>query len=802
MKRKQSKVLLCQRCRSRKVKCDYQFPCSQCVKAKVECVQTVDDMRKKRPGVSYVLSLQARLDGAEELLQRLQQALPAQRQRLLDDYHANSDRDWSPSDGAGGAGAISAGASASASAPVTRSSSTNTTTQAGATTSAASAATSGSGTRPAPEVKLEDDDERNVVYGPTSVFRDDTLAGRRGASPAPAPAPPPATSGTQLNKDPEVLHCLKLFFTWQYPDHNMFIFREAFLIDFFAADDRRRRASYGDKAQLRYCLTVLVLALCAVGARMLEDEAIYAKLALYYRRAKTELLELMLKPLITLMQAFLVLAFYDICQGHNLSGWMMSGNAIRMGYDLGFQLNPEVWFVLEAMLPLDVLIRLRIYWGAYMADHFISLVLGRPSFLKLLDATIKETNDLPDLEWIDDYTYRGYILKRGGHHGTYIRLKDLLYILLPLNCIIRLINISESMLNEVFTKPDLQNEDFAVELRLSQLTEYNHKIMLWKELLPPDLKWDRGVLRQLAENPTLTYIRYYYYILLLCLNRPFLGMFLKRPPQLPGLSLIDICNDAIDDLYVALDRFKQTHGLRRALIFMVYCSILLVLIILLTTPLGQLTTPLIRHRIEFFMEVLKGALKTWGLADKLYHLISIKLGQLLEEAEANNGVATPGGAGTSGAGSAGNSSGGAPGGATGATGATTTNNNSAASASAMASAGPALPMRYYAPYLTLQQASQAPPPPLTVLGAPAPAPLGATAPLSQSGNRPHIANLVHPVVQLNFLVLSNPDFVATHEPLGHPDEDLDFLGGPPVLMTLDLFNEDWEQLFPDYGFTK
>lgn len=793
MKRKQSKVLLCQRCRSRKVKCDYQFPCSQCVKAKVECVQTVDDMRKKRPGVSYVLSLQARLEGAEALIALLERALAPERQQLLDDYRARAasasagaDHDWPPhSDGSSTSGSGSgAGAGAAA-------------TSSGAT--AANSATSANPNSASTTVKLEDDDERNVVYGPTSVFRDDTLAGRRAALPAP-PAPLQIL-GTQLNKDPEVLHCLKLFFTWQYPDHNMFIFREAFLIDFFAADDRRRRASYGDKAQLRYCLTVLVYALCAVGARMLEDDVIYAKLALYYRRAKQELLELMLKPLITLMQAFLVLAFYDICQGHNSSGWMMSGNAIRMGYDLGFQLNPEVWFVAEAlMLPLDVLIRLRIYWGAYMADHFISLVLGRPSFLKSSDATIRETNDLPDLEWIDDYTYRGYIRKRGnGADGAYVRLKDLLYISLPLNCIIRLINISELMLNEVFTKADLAHADFAVELRLSQLTEYNHKIMSWKELLPPDLKWDRAVLRQLAENPTLTYIRYYYYILLLCLNRPFLGMFLKRPPQLPGLLLIDICNDAIDDLYVALDRFKQTHGLRRALIFMVYCLILLVLIILLTTPSAQLTTPSVRTRIEFFMEVLRGASKTWGLADKSYHLISIKLSQLLEEAEANSANSAP--PDTSGVGTPSDIPTNNNNNTANATNDNTTNGNTNganATTNVPVAPGAALPMRYYAPYLTLQPLAP-PPPPLTVPQLHLPLPL----PFAQAGNRPpHISNLVNPVVQLNFLVLANPAFVNPGEQLANPEEDLDFLGGPPVLMTLDLFNEDWEQLFPDYGFTK
>ena len=52
-----------------------------------------------------------------------------------------------------------------------------------------------------------------------------------------------------------------------------------------------------------------------------------------------------------------------------------------------------------------------------MADHFISLLLGRPSILKISDASIPVTSDLPDLEWIDDFTYNGYIKRRNYTNG-------------------------------------------------------------------------------------------------------------------------------------------------------------------------------------------------------------------------------------------------------------------------------------------------------------------------------------------------------------------------------------------------
>lgn len=130
-----------------------------------------------------------------------------------------------------------------------------------------------------------------------------------------------------------------------------------------------------------------------------------------------------------------------------------------------------------------------------MADHFISLLLGRPSILKLSDASIPETSDLPDLSWIDDYTYAGYLKLKGRHQTTAVTS----YISDPLNQIINLINISDNMLNDIFTKSDdlggdhQGNDDTDLNLnsRWEKLFQYNRQIVSWKKSLPKDLQWDR-----------------------------------------------------------------------------------------------------------------------------------------------------------------------------------------------------------------------------------------------------------------------------------------------------------------------
>ncbi|KAI5952532.1 hypothetical protein KGF54_003399 [Candida jiufengensis] len=636
------KKLSCQRCRSRKVKCDGTLPCSGCLKAKVECIQTIADMRKKRPSTNYVAKLETQVAHIRSFINDLKKLDPEKQMELLRntdliDLLETEDLD----------------------------SQANT-----STTSLAD--------------HHDDVDENKSIYGPISVY-DNNLTTNNINNTKSSRRENEINIIKKMNKDPEILKCIQLFFTWQYPDHNMFIFREAFLIDFF-----------NPTSTSLYCSKILILSICALGSRM-ADDPIYNKSKQFYKEAKTLLLQSLSQPSITSLQSFMLLAFFDICNGMNSSGWMLSGNAMRMGFDIGFQLNPEVWFVKskESLNELDVAIRSRIYWGCYMADHFISLVLGRPSILKLSDASIPETKDLPDLEWIDDFTYTGYEKKNGKVNNGYKS-----YIGDPLNQIINLINISDNILNDIFTKTDIDdqsNEEINLESRLDKLYEYNSQIMNWKQNLPDDLKWEKITLAQSAENPTYSGIRYYYYILLLCLNRPFVGL---ETQAVNDLSSLTICLNVIEDLYESIRKFESEHGYKRASIFIVYSSILSISIILLTnSTFSQVNEH--KERLQFFMGVLLGCSKTWKLAEKSYNLIKDKLKQ--------NYVG---------------------------------NNNSIAG--------------FSDPTISIAKAA-------------------------------FQASPVSSVDSQNF----------TNVLL---DDNIDFLGGPPVLMTSDLFNEDWEALFPDYIF--
>lgn len=556
---KRIKILSCQRCRAKKSKCDYSLPCAPCVKEGVECIRITSDKRKERYKNDYTEKLQSKVAALEKILLSI---------RRTDEETVLSISTF---------GTPSESVAADDLRLNMRSVSQN-------------------GTH---------DSLRNnqnlSVYGPTSVFEHHLVESVRNERHFEEMA--------RLQKDPHVLQAIKLFFRWQYPDLYSFVVREAFLIEFFTPI-----------AQPVYCSTELVLAICALGSRMSSDPLLSSKSMGYYSDAKSLVLRRMDRAEISTMQAFLLLALSDISNGNNTSGWMLSGCGMRMGFDLGFQLDPKIWFLKSSgtLSELSKSIRSRIYWGCYFADHFISLVLGRPSILKLADSTVPETQTLPDLDWITDYTY----LSPGADPGD---KKTIIDISAPLKELIRLLTLCSDILNDTFTKGG--DETFNLSEKVKKVQYYNQTIIEWRENLPKVLQWSRDSLRTYGHNPTKMFIRYFYYIFILCLNRPFLDAANTEKASEVEAPSLSICMEAIDDIQVGVSRFQSVHGLGRLSILIVYCCILSVSILLISYVNKPVDLEC-KQRLEFFLTALHQCSNTWLLAQKALGLVRTQLEQL------------------------------------------------------------------------------------------------------------------------------------------------------------------------------
>jgi Fungal specific transcription factor domain len=98
------------------------------------------------------------------------------------------------------------------------------------------------------------------------------------------------------------------------------------------------------------------------------------------------------------IQALLQQSAREIVFGHSSQGWLYSGMAFRMAFDMGIHLpSDKLQMFVKSLSPEDIEIRKRLFWSCYTWDKIISLYLGRmPGFTP-------STEDIP-LTFMDDYS--------------------------------------------------------------------------------------------------------------------------------------------------------------------------------------------------------------------------------------------------------------------------------------------------------------------------------------------------------------------------------------------------------------
>lgn len=348
-----------------------------------------------------------------------------------------------------------------------------------------------------------------------------------------------------INTDPMILESLSNFYKWLYPGHFIFVHRESFLYGFF----NHAKNNYADS---QYCSVELIHAMCAVGSRL--SPQLQEMSEMFYEKSKSALLKLVFdedsQGSITTVQALLCLAFYELGKGNSKLTWYFSGLAIRVGYDMGFQLDPSVWYTEDSngqLTKSEREIRSRIYWGCYIADHFICLMLGRTSTLSVSNSTIPESDELPEVEGTEEFRFIG---------------KHVLQISLPLKNLIILSRIVQIFTSKIF----IESEDATTKIKF--LDKFNSQVYNWRQSLPNFLQWSKELLQDedVSTDPTISYFWYYYYIVRLTFNKPFIDECEESKT---------VVVDIIDDLVTLFNNFKNKfQNYQRATLYQLYVCLL------------------------------------------------------------------------------------------------------------------------------------------------------------------------------------------------------------------------------------
>lgn len=580
-----TKRLACSNCRRRRKKCDLNYPCGNCVKLKLTCNINGEDLRKKRYAASYVKSLESHIAYLENSFRDLVEKVcpedsELRKNLMIDDIVSGfmpTPQNVSSGNGSDVSGTINNPVSSK---PAVVSTVKNPIIDEDAEPMKEILEFTGTkrDTEAAPGLQNEQlEKKKKKTFYKGSLYPDDTKS-QSFTNLASAPAMmalgsstsstssqndvsisaalDPATSderisdlnktvivrpsgdelrANSLNNDPKILKSLSNFYRWLYPGHFIFLHRESFLYGFF-------NHAKNDYKGSPYCSVELIYAMCAVGSRLSSDSQSMSEE--YYEKSKTALLKLVFDDnsvaRITTVQALFCLAFYELGKGHTQLAWYFSGLAIRVGYDMGFQLDPEVWITADddivtgrtKLTKSELRIRSRIYWGCFVADHLISLLLGRTTSLSVSNSTIPESDELPEIEGVEDFRFAS---------------QHVLQVSLPLKNMVILSRIVQIFTTKIFI------ETLETDQKVAHLVKFNLKVFNWRQSLPDFLKWSKEKLRdhEVSTDPTISYFWYLYYIVLLTFNKPFIEDCEESKT---------VVGELVDDVKMLFDGFRIKFG--------------------------------------------------------------------------------------------------------------------------------------------------------------------------------------------------------------------------------------------------
>lgn len=223
---------------------------------------------------------------------------------------------------------------------------------------------------------------------------------------------------------------------------------------------------------------------------------------------------LLTRPLITTIIGLLLLGSTYNARGDTSKGWLYTGYALRMVYDMGLHLDPKQ----TTTSPEEVEIRRRVFWGAFVCDKLQSLYLGRPVAINIRDAQVSH-------EFIDMYEetepFTLPALSSGSSPGLPIGFGDSM----PLRSVTTFQQLC--LLSRIMTT--IINRFYVVGATFSNaqnsLQQVDKALQQWRENLSPDLDFQPWLSPMATpyQPPNIMVLHCLYHSLIILLHRPFIS---------------------------------------------------------------------------------------------------------------------------------------------------------------------------------------------------------------------------------------------------------------------------------------
>ncbi|KAH8671646.1 fungal-specific transcription factor domain-containing protein [Xylariales sp. PMI_506] len=357
-----------------------------------------------------------------------------------------------------------------------------------------------------------------------------------------------------LSKDvpPEIEdHLMNLYFTWQDPS--------------FHAVDRvmfeEAKAIWYDKGEdTSYYSEALRNAICALGAAFDARHhpafvTFPRSLADFFADRAKALLEIELdSPSVATIQALVLLSAHDIGCGRDARGWLYSGMAMRLSFNLALHHDLTPYIIKGVVTAAEADLRRTVFWAAYVADHIWSFYLGQPFRMSMKGVHLDKPGPKNPLrlpgQWSPYFspTSTQPFVPMADCVEEVCRYQILLFeAMAPL---------SDTLYgSEAISKKVLQEQNAAIV----------KKILDWKNDLPVELRVDLHD-HETTYLPHVLLLHMQYYQSLIYAHRPWMSKVhvQPQPPQGPGYGHARMmCMDSAIAIAQLFRLYEERYTLRR-----------------------------------------------------------------------------------------------------------------------------------------------------------------------------------------------------------------------------------------------
>ncbi|KAL1891083.1 hypothetical protein Sste5346_007908 [Sporothrix stenoceras] len=364
-----------------------------------------------------------------------------------------------------------------------------------------------------------------------------------------------------LNKKvpPEVEdHLVELYFTWQDPSFHVVdrtVYEEAKV----AWRERKEDTSYYSEA--------LRNAICALGAAFDARHhpafvTFPRSLADFFADRAKALLEIELdSPCVATIQTCVLLSSHDIGCGRDARGWLFSGMAMRLSFNLALHHDLKPYISKGVVTAAEAEVRRTVFWAACIVDHVWSFYLGQPFRMSLEGVTLEKPSGKarteaaptqycpPNKDINSNSAMTPTFSGMNEHIEDVCRFQVLLFELM-------------SPLSDALCGGDNMSKSMLLDTNYQIFAKLNQ----WKESLPIELRVDLTN-RETAYLPHVLLLHMQYYQSVIYAHRPWMSKSYMPPHMAAQGPDVDharkMCMEAACAIAQLLRRYEERYTLRR-----------------------------------------------------------------------------------------------------------------------------------------------------------------------------------------------------------------------------------------------